>query len=265
MVRRTGIKYTQRVPAFRRYVPTGASRQKMFYNKRRSTFTVARTRGVYGQGEMKYFDTERSSTAIPAAADWTGTEFPPNVGTPTTLCNPVQGAGIDNRIGREIVVYKIKIRGQITVGPQTAQSAGDSASVIRMFLCQDEQTNATQAQGEQIMTDPATATAVQAVSTYQSLANFGRFRVARDKFFVIQNPNASNDTGATGGGIQQGLARTFKFNLKFPKGLRVRFNAINGGTIADIVDNSWCVYANCSSTTLAPAITYNSRVCYKEK
>lgn len=81
--------------------------------------TVARTRGVYSKGEMKYFDTERSVTAIPASTDWTATEFPPNVGTPTTLVVPTVGSAINQRIGREIKVYKIKIRGNITMDPQT--------------------------------------------------------------------------------------------------------------------------------------------------
>lgn len=133
-----------------------------------------------------------------------------------------------------------------------------------MLLVQDMQTNATQAQGEQIMTDPTANDAKNAISAFQSLDNLGRFRVWRDKTYVLQNPNMTNDTGATGGVVQQGLIKPFKMSLKFKKPISVRFNATNGGTISDIVDNSWCVYATTTNAALVPRITYNARACYKE-
>lgn len=223
--------------------------------------TVARTRGVYGQGEMKYFDTERSVTAIPASVDWTGTEFPPNVGTPTTLCVPTVGSAINQRIGREVKLYKLKIRGVLSADPQTDQTAADAASLIRLLLVQDKQTNATQAQGEQIMAAPTSADAKMAISSFQSLANFGRFNVWKDKMFKLENPNASYD----GTNVEvMGLQRNFKFTITFKKPISIRFNATNGGTIADIVDNSFCLYAMTTNTSLTPRITYYSRACYKE-
>lgn len=215
-------------------------------------------------GEMKYFDTERSVTAIPASTDWTATEFPPNVGTPTTLVVPTVGSAINQRIGREIKLHKLKIRGNIVMDPQTGQSAGDASAQIRVLVVQDMQTNGAQAQGEQIMTDPTAADAKNAISAFQSLDNLGRFRVWKDKTYVIQNPNMANDTGATGGVVQQGLIKPIKFMLNFKNPIPVRFNGTNGGTIADIVDNSFCVYATCTNAALVPRLTYNARACYKE-
>lgn len=245
----------------RKFTQGGEKRQALIY-RRRGYSTVPRTRGVYSRGEMKYFDTERSSTALTAAAAWAGTEFPPNVGTPTTLCVPTVGAAINQRIGRGIFVYKIKVRGQINVANLTNQTAGLSAANVRLLLVQDMQTNAAQAQGEDIMTAPTGATALLAVGSYQSLANFGRFKVLKDKTIMLQNPNAAFD----GTNIEVfGIQKPFKFNIRFRKPVCVRFNATNGGTIADIVDNSWCIYANCSNIGLAPTITYQARVCYKEQ
>lgn len=239
-----------------------AKRQSYLARKRTGYSTVARTRGVYSRGEMKYFDTERSATALTAAAAWAGTEFPPNVGTPTSLCIPTVGAAINQRIGRAVHVYKIKVRGQINIPNLANQTAGLSAANVRLLLVQDMQTNGAQAQGEDIMTAPTGATAILAVDTYQSLANFGRFRVLKDKTIMLQNPNAAYD----GTNIEVfGLQKPFKFNIRFKRPVCVRFNATNGGTIADIVDNSWCIYANCSNIGLAPTISYAARVCYKEQ
>lgn len=227
--------------------------------------TVARTRGWAGQGEMKYFDTERTATVVPASVDWTATEFPPNVGTPTTLCNPVPGTGIANRNARNVEVHKIRIKGTLQTNQQSSLSQADNPTKIRLLFVQDMQTNAAQAQGESIMEAPVTASAAHAVNTFQSLDNLGRFRVLKDKWITVQNPALANATSfsADSGVISQGLLQNFKFNMILKKPIKVSFNATNGGTIADIVDNSWCVYAGSSSTALSTTISYQARCYFK--
>lgn len=220
--------------------------------------TVPRTVGVYGKGEMKYFDLSVNATNLAASADWTATEFDPSG---SGLFHPTVGSAINQRIGREVKVYKIKINGTLSVPAQANQTAGDAANFIRLLLVQDTQTNSTQMQGEQLM-DPGTGgSAYNATLGFQSLANFGRFRVLKDKTYTVQNPNSFWD----GTNIEvNGLQKPFKFTITFKKPVSVRFNATNGGSIADIVDNSFHVLCNTNSTSLAPAIIYNSRVCYKE-
>ncbi len=247
--------------------PAGAPRKRFrskYYKPapRKGYRTVPRSTGVYGSGDMKYFDTEHSATAIPASADWTGTTFAPNVGTPTTMVNPVTGSGISNRIGREIVLYKLKIRGLINVPAQVNQTAGDGGSLIRMALVQDMQTNFTQAVGPDIFRAPTTASALMVPLSYQSLANFGKFKVLKDKTFKLQNPNISWDGTNM---EQQGLDHHVKFNVRFPGGLKINFNATNGGTISDIINHSFCIYATCSSVALIPNFSYQARACFKEK
>ncbi len=238
-----------------------ASRESGITGKRRGYSTVARARGPLSFGEMKYFDTERSATAVPASTNWTATEFPPNVGTPTTLCNPVVGAAINNRIGRKIKVHKIRVKGVLNVPAQANITAGDAAALCRLAFVCDSQSNGAQAQGETIFTDPTTDTALQAVNAFQSLANLGRFKVIKDKMINLQNPNLSYD----GTNMEaQGISIPFKFSVLYRTPVTVSFNATNGGTIADIVDFSWCVYAMCTSADLAPTITYNGRAYYKE-
>jgi len=147
------------------------------------------------------------------------------------------------------------------VPPQANQTATDAGSYIRLMLVQDKQSNGTQMTGTQLMTSPGVASTILAVTTFQNIDNFGRFKVLKDKTILIQNPAVSFD----GTNVeQQGLIRKFKMTYKPRKPIDVRFNAVNGGTIADIVDNSWHLLANNSSTDLNPNISYNCRVCFKE-
>lgn len=232
-----------------------------FMGTRKGYKTVPRTMGVYGAGEMKYFDTERTSTAVPVSLTWANSEFQPNVGTPTTLLCPTVGSAINQRIARKVKVYKIRVKGLITVAPLANQTAGPAAQTVRILLVRDKQTNAAQAQGEEIIAAPTTGSALHAVSAFQSLANLGRFDVLKDKTLTIQGPQLSYD----GTNIESaGLSRPFKMTHKYSKPIEVSFNAVNGGTIADVVNDSWCVYANSTNNDLAAAILYQARVYYKE-
>lgn len=236
--------------------------RKMYRKARAGYSTVPRTRGVYAAGETKYFDSARTSSFLVATNDWTGTEFPPNNAANNTLCVPTVGSGINQRIGRSVQVYKISIKGQITSAPQGGETTADTPAVIRLALVQDTQTNATQAQGEEIFQATGISTTLN-VHAFQSLASLGRFKVLKDKTISLQNPNMGN-TGA-GVHLQNGIVRTFKITHRFTKPVSVSFNAVNGGSIADIVDNSWSVYAEASNIGLVPALVYNARCYYKDK
>lgn len=242
---RSSSKFNTKVAQYR------ANRARYGYS------TVPRTRGAYSKGEMKYFDTNRSLVAVAASPTWTSVSV--NPATINTLFCPTVGSAINQRIGREVKVSKIKIRGCFEVAPQQNQLIGDYPSVIRLVLVQDTQTNATQMTGTQLMSSGSTT--LDGVNAFQNLDNFGRFRVLKDKHITLQNPNTAYD----GTNLeQQGLIRYFKITHVFKKPISVRFNATNGGDIADIVDHSFHLLSNASSTSLDPKITYNCRVCYKE-
>lgn len=239
------------------YKTYGAKRRKRVV-RRAGYSTVPRTRGPYSMGEMKYFDTTKGPTGLVASTNWTGTELDP--ATYNTLLAPTVGSAINQRVGREVKVHKVKVRGYFTAGAQVDQTAADGPCYIRLLLVQDTQTNASQMQGEDVM-DGSSGAAALAPTAFQSLANFGRFRVLKDKVILLQNPNMSYD----GTNIEQfGLVKTFKMTCRFKKPVSVRFNATNGGSVADIVDNSWHIIGTCNSTALVPQINYSARVCYKE-
>jgi len=107
----------------------------------------------------------------------------------------------------------------------------------------------------------SSTSAYNSVNAFQNPNNFGRFQVLKDKTFTLQNPNASFDATNI---EMQGLVKPFKFTHKFKKPIVVRFNATNGGTFADIVDNSWHVIGQTNNLNLAPSISYVSKVYYCE-
>ena len=197
---------------------------------------VGRTPGGGVLGEMKYFDTAVAARPVPQLASWVGTTLDPT--TFNTLCVPVVGAAYNQRIGKEINIVKLKIRGRSLVAPVETSGAGIHPTTIRYGVFQDMQTNAVQADGNLVMTP--TSTVFQAPFTFQNIDNFGRFKVLKDKVFTIQDPNlAGNETAHD----VNGKTHTFKMTIKFFKPIQVRFNNTNGGTIADIIDNSLHFFA----------------------
>ena len=207
--------------------------------------------------ERKYFDTERTSTALNATtSNWANGEYDP--ATLNNLFSPSLGDDFNNRTGRKCQVLSIRIRGSIGIPQQANQTAGDPATRIRLVLVQDKQTNGAQLNAEDVINSGA---ASNARDMFQNPAFFGRFRILKDKNIVLQNPNFSYD----GTNIEQaGLAKDFKISMNFKKPIDVHFNTTNGGTVADIVDNSFHVIAACDDVTLAPAILYKCRVTYMD-
>lgn len=265
-------KYTFRsIGAADRAKSQRSARTQKIQNARRGGVTygtVARTRGVYGMpGETKYFDSELDPHAVDAiigtwgAACMRDPDTYPVVGIDTLFC-PKDGSAINERIGRQVYVTKIKIKGRIYIPPQSAQSTGDVSTEVRVLLVQDTQTNASQMTANQLM--QGVNNSANGINAFQNLSNFGRFRVLKDKRWVMDNPNLVNDTGTTGGIVQNALVKPWKWTVVFRKPVSVRFNGTNAGTIADIIDNSFHIVAGCNNASTAPNIAYYCRVCYVE-
>jgi len=231
--------------------------KKTMMTKRGARRFVPRTSGALSLTESKVFDTFYSA-AIPAIT----TSWSSGIADPATflcLCVPVVGAALNQRIGRAINYFKIKIRGQVKCAAQTAQSASETSSSIRVLLVVDKQTNAAAMTAAQLMAPDASTN--MSVASFQNTDNFGRFQVLKDKRFVITNANLVGSPTA-GDVAQQGMVKLFKINYTFRKPLTAHFNATNGGTIADIVDNSLHVVAACDNASYVPQLQYACRVVY---
>jgi len=207
--------------------------------------------------ENHYFDTERTITAIASnAASWTGTEYDPNTSAMLCLFAPQEGDAINTRSGRKVFVKKITISGQIIIPAQSAASSADAASLVRVIVYMDKQTNIAQSQGEDVIGSGA---ASDAIHMFQNNNNFGRFKVFKDEFFVLENPNLNGS--ATAASIeQQGMTTNFKWVIK--PNVWVNYNQTNGGTVADVIDNSFHLIANNTVTALAPYLNYKVRTVF---
>lgn len=204
--------------------------------------------------ERKYFDSNVAVNIVAISSSWSGAEVDPV--TLNTLCVPVLGSDYNNRIGRKIQVLSIKIRGSFGVPAQTSQVSADTPSKVRLALVLDKQTNATQLNAEDVFSSGGAA---DAINMFQNPAFFGRFRILKDKTYKLQDPNFVYDGTDL---KQQGLILNFKMTHKFAKPIYIHFNSTNGGTVADIVDNSFHLICGASSVLLVPGISYKVRTTF---
>jgi len=205
--------------------------------------------------ERKYFDLEYSAAIVVVTTDWTATVADP---ASASLFSPAIGTEYFTRIGRKVQLLSLKLRATITCAAQTNQTASDGASCVRCLLVQDKQTNGVQATGNLVI---ASASNSGAINMFQNPRNFGRFKVLKDKRWVLQSPTLTYD----GANVEQsGLEQDFEWIIKFKKPVVVNFNTSgsSGGGIGDIVDHSFHVYAATNSTALVPTLNYKVRCVF---
>lgn len=221
-------------------------------------YFVSRTPGGNITSEIKYFDSQLVAGVI-AAAGTTGAGCEADPATLNTLFAPTQGNDITNREARKAWVRKIAVKGYINCAAQVNQTAGDDGLVVRLALLCDKQTNSAQYNSEDLF---LSGSGGDMINAFQNNAFFGRFQVYKDKYFHI-NPNMITWDGTNL--EQQGSIIKFKMSKNFitqraSKGLLVNFNATNGGTVADIIDNSFHMYAAVSTATGQMPVTLSYKV-----
>jgi hypothetical protein len=226
--------------------------------------TVPRTRGIYGAGEMKYFDTFKSGAAIQSSPNWIGAELDPVA--QLCLFAPVTGATIQQRIGRKVYVHKIKVKGTIIQPPAASQANPIITPFCRLMLVMDTQTNASALNAEDVMSGGASSRL--AVQQFQNIDNFGRFKVLKDVTYSFGDTQDTTGTAAAGDMTFNGRIIPFKWTYKFKKPLLVNFNAGASGSVASIVDNSFHIIGLATDNTPGTGenftMSYNSRVTFKE-
>lgn len=213
-----------------------------------------RTGGFLGQ-ELKFYDTSLSNATISAPTDASGGELDPSA---TVVFNSVdQGDGEQQRDGRRITMKSLYINGTITVGAQSGQSAADEPAHIYLAVVLDTQTNGATIVSEEVFENQS-GVAGLASSPMRNLQYVDRFKVLGSKKLTLQSPNMANDTGATGGVIQAGIMRPFKFYVNL-KDVVVTYKGTTA-SVANITDNSIHLIGYTSNTTLAPKMNYNARL-----
>jgi len=207
--------------------------------------------------ERKYYDIEHSAGSVATStSDWTDTEDDPT--TPLCFFAPILGNDFSNRIGRKCLVHKWMIRGWLNITKRSGEAAALNTAMVRQIFYIDQATNGTHAQGEQVINS---GTAAVAFAMFQNPANFGRFKVLKDRIVKFPIPTVSYD-----GTLMEvfGDPIPFKATFNFKKPLIVHFNATNGGTVADIVDNSLHLIQNSNYSDMNVTYSYKSRVVYTD-
>lgn len=234
---------------------TAKAKPKRPFKKRRYQQTKLNTVVV---AERKYFDAIRSAQlVVSSTTTWAGAELDP--ATLNCIFAPIQGDDIFNRQGRKVQILAIKISGQIGCDPQTGDGTADFASIIRLHLVQDTQSNGVQLNAEDVF--GAVSAVGEPTNMFQNPGFFGRFRVLKSKKFILQNAGITYDT-ASGGLLQNGIAQIFKMNVKFQQPIIVHYNAVNAGSVADVIDHSFHIIGLTNSQDLAPRIAYRARTTF---
>jgi len=213
---------------------------------------VNRTPGGQITAENRYFDATSGSLNFGTVTTaWTGAEVDP--ATLLSLFAPIQGDDISNRQGRKVFVKKIRITGILQIGDTGPVAAIREPGMMRIVIYQDTQTNGAQAAATDVF---SSGTASNAISMFQNLSNLGRFKVLKDKTYCPQFPPL---TGVTASLWNGGVTVPFKFTVK-PM-CYVNYNSTNGGTIADVIDNSFHVLA-IQNINNAATIVYKARTVF---
>lgn len=221
--------------------------------------------------ETKYFDSSFSQT-LASAADWTGTEVPctnyiqsdgTTVGayTDSALIPSAIGAGYGQVSGNQYYLKKLRVRGGLlpTVNSDQADVLGPCS--VRLALVLDLQPNGSQAQGEQVFSDMGG----NAQCNYSFLAmgagTGGRFRILKDKTFILQPGTAGTDGASTNSVTRYGAQ--FSFSVNWRKALRIILKANSSTpTVASLANCN--IFLLCHSDAGSVVIHGVSRAYYTD-
>lgn len=179
-------------------------------------------------------------------------------GSITLLCFPVTGADQNARIGRKIQIKSVYVRGAVfsdfaTRAPVAAEA--NPTQQGRMIIVWDTQPNGAVMTIAQLLN---TATPLSMLN----LDNRDRFKIIKEKVFHF-GPSA---IGAAGVATYAVSPQSANIKCYAKMNHSMQFNAVNGGTIADVT--SGALYMVWIGTTVAGAnditATVSTRVRYSD-
>lgn len=225
--------------------------------------------------ENKFYDVEYTAQNVPTGGTtWAGTEADsPGVGAqtaPGSLFCPSQGTADYERVGDEVEVYSIHLRGWLNMAQQdqldeSGNTKHFNRNPIRILIVQDSQTGGSQLNAEDVMNDSIDGNNNSHLS-FQKVTGFNKFKVLYDKFYIIQNPTLIYDSGLTHydmNGIVKAVDIFIKF--KYPVTVCFKGNTVQPGNISDILTNSFhCICYSVTQTGFSTTFSYVCRTHYKD-
>lgn len=201
------------------------------------------------KAELKGADTTAQGMVIrPTAA-------PPNFGL---LNSVVVGAELYQRTGRKIYMKSLHFKGFIFPTQATTSVA---SAFLRVIIFYDAQPNGAAPGISDLLEDSASGSPTNFLSEI-NLNNRQRFMILREKKFIVGPTTNTTNYGQSL--LQDGSQCLVIDEFIKLKRLETCFNAVNGGTIADITTGSLYVVALCDNTSTSGAwtLSYNARVRY---
>jgi len=217
-------------------------------------------------GEKKLWYTYLSETPLTPALGWPATtRMDPTstinlgggvVGVPLNLCSPPVGSHVDQRVGRAIRIYKVTVYGVVEKTTDST-AEGDPGHVVRVVLLLDQHTNGAQFTATDVFI--STGADFTALGSFLNPSGFGRFKILRDKMFVMNEQTAAYKS--TDLLTCTGVKKIVKLKYKWPQGLPVRFNSNATGTVMSVITNSLHVMAAVSEVVTSVPMTFMYNAC----
>lgn len=202
--------------------------------------------------EVKYYYDSKAFTALSGSTSWTSSDVSPTAAG--CLFAPQQGQTSRTRIGNKVALYSLDVFGVLYLQGSTGGtgSATIPACKARVVIAWDRQCNSAAAPSSANVFETYGNTLTNFVDALQSVNTFGSMCFVYDKSFCF-NKRATNRLYIAGGSATVALAgatQCFKACLDFSKDpIIVNFNSGTSGTITDVVDNNFLIYANAVGTT----------------
>lgn len=233
--------------------------RRSYRGGRNVALTNARTGGLLGI-ETKFLDVAFSNVAITGTStDGSGGEIQPTSGCTGCFSAPAQGDTSSSREGKKIVIKSALVQGSIFIEKQAAQSTADNIPDLFICIVQDTQTNGVTVNSEDVFKNIVGAS-IGSTQPFRNMSNTSRFKVLKQwKWNRQVSLPITNDTGATGGVIQEGIS--IPFDISWKGVMPVNFTV--GSTTADVanvVDNSLHLIAFASDASFVPLIYAGSRI-----
>lgn len=220
------------------------------------------TSGLLG-AEVKFLDTGNTAFALAAPTDASGGEIQPTSGVTDCLSAPAQGDGAQARDGQRISILSMLVQGVCLLTGQATLDAlnAEILPTVYVALVLDKQTNGATIVSENVFSNgPGVAT--MAAQPFRNMQNAKRFQVLRVKRITPKDFMTAAANNAAGTTISSFACHVpFTLSKKWRQGLKVMFS--NTGTAANVstvIDNSLHLIGFCSSTTMAPTITFAGRM-----
>jgi len=187
---------------------------------------------TYEGYRLEYQDLEKEEVAVSYGVDWHNSEVDPSGGHFWPVSKAISPF-FPLRIGREIRVLRLQIRGTLFVDDNYQPGSGVRAPQVRLILYMDKSTEEYQMQGEDVMEASYSILAPVAMDTFQRKESIGKVVILYDHKFVFNGWPAVYST-LTGNVINSGVTIPFEIDYSFDEPLRVHFlsagTAVRGNT-----------------------------------